>query len=77
MPTNIPYVKTATRRDMKKHVKIYMEYHGYGEQDIIMCEECNKNIAVEIHHIVFKSAGGGDNIENLIALCRECHGPYH
>ena len=61
---------------MKKHVKIYMNHHGYGEQDIVLCEECTA-VAVDIHHIIFKSQGGKDNIENLIALCRECHNKKH
>ncbi len=29
------------------------------------------------HHIIFKSQGGDDTKENLILLCRFCHGRYH
>lgn len=29
------------------------------------------------HHIVFKSQGGSDTMENLITLCRHCHGKKH
>ena len=61
---------------MKKHVKIYMEYFGYGEQDIPFCEVC-ESVAVDPHHIVFKSQGGTDGIENLIGLCRRCHDITH
>ena len=59
---------------MKNHVKVYMSYYGYGEEDIIPCV-CGKK-AVDIHHLVPRGMGGSklrDNIENLIALCRECH----
>jgi 5-methylcytosine-specific restriction endonuclease McrA len=29
------------------------------------------------HHIKFKSQGGEDTMENLITLCRHCHGQKH
>jgi len=61
---------------MKKHVKNYLKHYGYGEQDIILCEECG-DVAVDIHHKVFKSNGGSDEVENLTALCRNCHEIAH
>lgn len=61
---------------MQKYIKTYMKFFGYGEQDKILCEHCGR-VAVDIHHIKFKSRGGGDNIENLIALCRKCHDMAH
>ena len=61
---------------MKKHVKIYFEHHGYGEQDIILCEQCGIT-ANAIHHKKFKSLGGTDEIDNLIALCDDCHAKAH
>ena len=64
---------------MKKHTKIYLNYFGYGEQDIILCEVCGA-VSVDIHHIQPKGMGGSktkDNIENLIALCRNCHNLAH
>ncbi len=57
---------------MQKHVKIYMTKFEYGEQDVILCENCGK-VAVDIHHLIFKSLGGKNNIENLMALDRKCH----
>lgn len=61
---------------MQKHVKIYMKHYGYGEQDIVLCQNCEA-IAVDIHHITFRSQGGEDKIGNLIALCRNCHDKAH
>jgi|TARA_R100000329_G_scaffold118174_1_gene97285 5-methylcytosine-specific restriction endonuclease McrA len=62
---------------MKKYVKIYMDYHDYVIDDVILCEHCSK-IAVDIHHIEPRGIGGDprghkNQIENLIALCRSCH----
>ena len=62
---------------MKKHTSIYLSEMGYDETDFIECEvvECHKK-AVDIHHIENRKAGGSkdkDTIQNLMALCRECH----
>lgn len=43
--------------------------------DFIECEVC-KGKAVDIHHIDCRGMGGSkekDTIENLMALCRNCH----
>jgi len=61
---------------MKKHKQIYMEQMGYCEEDIVLCEACG-GVAVDIHHIEFKSQGGTNYIGNLIALCRLCHDKAH
>lgn len=60
---------------MRKHTKIYMDYFGYDISDFIPCEVCGKN-AVDINHIVARGMGGSktkDNIENLMAMCRQHH----
>jgi len=61
---------------MKAHVKNYLKHFGYGEQDIILCECCHK-VATDLHHIKYKSRGGGDEVENIISLCRKCHTLAH
>jgi 5-methylcytosine-specific restriction endonuclease McrA len=63
---------------MKKHTKVYMDHFGYGVDSFIGCEVCGKR-AVDIHHIVRRGMGGDkskDEIQNLMALCRECHVEY-
>ena len=60
---------------MKKYTKIYLKYFGYGQDDYVPCEVCD-NRAVDIHHIEARGMGGSndkDLIENLMALCRQCH----
>lgn len=64
---------------MKKHVKMYLDHHGYDISDFIPCRVCGKQ-SVDIHHIEPKGMGGrksADNINNLIALCRCCHDDAH
>ena len=62
---------------MKKHTKIYMDFHNYDKSDWIGCEACGTT-AVDCHHISPRGIGGDplghkNQIENLIALCRSCH----
>jgi hypothetical protein len=60
---------------MKKHTMTYLNHFGYDISDFIPCEICGKT-AVDIHHIEARGIGGSkeaDNIENLMALCREDH----
>ena len=67
---------------MKPYTRNYFDFFGIeydiptGYHDYIDCEVC-KSQAVEIHHIIKKSQGGKDNVENLIAVCRSCHNKAH
>jgi hypothetical protein len=63
---------------MKKHVKVYFDYFGYDVSSFIPCEICGAK-AVDINHIHARGMGGtkkADNIDNLMALCRNCHIEY-
>lgn len=65
---------------MKNHTKIYLDAFGYSTADFIPCEKCGRK-SVDIHHIENRKMGGDptgskDVIENLMALCRECHDLY-
>jgi 5-methylcytosine-specific restriction endonuclease McrA len=63
---------------MKKHTMTYLNHFGYDISDFIPCEVCGKT-AIDIHHIEARGIGGSkeaDNIENLMALCREDHLKY-
>jgi 5-methylcytosine-specific restriction endonuclease McrA len=65
---------------MKKHTKIYFKYFNIDESSFVPCEICGAK-AVDIHHIEARGMGGdpsgkSDVIENLQALCRECHTKY-
>ena len=63
---------------MRNHTKVYMSHFGYALDDFIPCEVCG-NKAVDIHHLECRGMGGSkdkDNIQNLQAVCRNCHIEY-
>jgi len=50
-----------------------MKYFDYGIEDFIPCDCCGpEHRAVDIHHLNGRGKDK-DVIENLIALCRDCH----
>ena len=61
---------------MQKHTKVYFDFFDYGMDDFIPCEMCGSK-ATDVHHLTKRSKIGSkqerDYIENLIALCRDCH----
>jgi 5-methylcytosine-specific restriction endonuclease McrA len=57
-----------------------MSAFGFSIADFVPCEVCG-NRAVDIHHIENRKMGGDpqgnkDVIDNLQALCRNCHLEY-
>ena len=65
------------KKNKNKHLKNYADYFDIGICDPIVCEYCQMNVASDIHHIRFRGQGGGDEIENLIGICRKCHSMAH
>ena len=41
-----------------------------------MCELCEKRSEIA-HHIIPRKQGGSDEVGNLMAVCRSCHGRIH
>lgn len=60
---------------MQPHIRNYLKYFGYGEQDIIPSEL--GGIACDPHHVIWRSQGGSDEVENIMALTREQHDRAH
>ena len=62
---------------MKPHIRNYLNATGLLPHEI-NCSVCGSNQNINIHHIVFRSHGGSDDYENLIALCQDgCHRRAH
>ena len=57
---------------MQNHTKVYYNFFELIESDFVSCSNCGK-IAQDIHHIQRRNKTKNDFIENLVALCRECH----
>ena len=66
---------------MKKHVSNYLKHFDIGPDDVWYCEGCMKqfkiNNGLQIHHIVYRSHGGTDDIKNCMSLCVKCHSRAH
>ena len=68
---------------MEKHVRNYLKATGKSPHDQILCEWCGSSIMVSIHHLIYRSHGGGDEFENCMALCgnlgdhKGCHDKAH
>jgi RRXRR protein/HNH endonuclease len=47
-------------------------------RDGYTCQHCERrDVRLEAHHIVFRSNGGKDTLENLLTLCDQCHHHLH
>lgn len=66
---------------MKPYKRRYLKYIGAGEQSLVLCENpACRMPAHHIHHIEEKGIGGrsgADEINNLVALCGDCHHIAH
>src|SRR5574344_2024528 len=59
--------------------------YGFGNakaaclnRDNYTCQYCKaKKGTLNAHHIVYRSQGGADTLDNLITLCEECHKKLH
>jgi predicted restriction endonuclease len=61
----------ATKRSVSETKKKFV-----ASQQNWRCGDCKQqlNAWFEVDHIKRLEHGGGNNVENLIALCRDCHG---
>lgn len=57
-------------------------YEAVHERSFGLCEGCGERRATEIHHRLYRSRGGRDEVTNLLDLCgwgnhTGCHGEAH
>lgn len=75
-------VKTSTKKDYKgpKDLEWLNLQRQTFERDRFKCTYCrgkSKCYELHAHHLVFRSEGGEDSLENLVTLCKTCHTAYH
>jgi len=46
-------------------------------RDRYTCQKCESQEQLKAHHIIFKSKGGTDRVENGLTLCEDCHDALH
>ena len=46
------------------------------ERDGGRCVLCLQN-GTDVHHVIYRSQGGTDSLNNLVLLCRHCHERAH
>lgn len=53
----------------------YDERYFVFQRDNYTCQACkkSKDKILRTHHIIYKSNGGSDRVDNLITVCTECH----
>jgi 5-methylcytosine-specific restriction endonuclease McrA len=63
--------KTGTKRSVSETKKKYV-----AAQQSWKCGDCGEQLNdwFEVDHKVRLEYGGGNDVQNLVALCRECHG---
>ncbi len=44
-------------KTLKNYKKLFLTFGGYHENDIPICWNCNKEVAVDIHHLIPKRHG--------------------
>lgn len=60
---------------MTPHLKVYLKHFDYKPGEFIPCEICNSQ-ACDIHHVNGR-LGDKNNVDNLMAVCRDCHNKIH
>lgn len=46
-------------------------------RDGYRCQQCGSSGPLCVHHVVYRSDGGSDDLDNLATLCVECHTDKH
>jgi len=65
----------STQKPVKRSVSETKKKYVASMQDW-KCGQCNKKLThtFEVDHKIRLEHGGGNDVTNLVALCRECHG---
>jgi 5-methylcytosine-specific restriction endonuclease McrA len=71
LPTSIPFQGNKKKRAVSETKKKYI-----ASMQNWKCAQCGQTLThtYEIDHKIRLENGGGNDVGNLVALCRECHG---
>lgn len=47
------------------------------KRDLYQCRICEKERAVDGHHLTYENWGGHEDPKDILSLCRKCHGKVH
>lgn len=47
------------------------------DRDGWRCVSCTRRDGLSAHHIIYRSQGGDDALDNLVSLCTNCHRAVH
>lgn len=79
--SNRKYTSTSTYYERDPEIAAYAKLRAEGHCDLCHQQapfyDGNGNPYLEAHHIVWLSKGGADEIDNVVALCPNCHRRIH
>lgn len=62
---------------MKRNARHWLAVKkAVAERDNSQCVLCGCP-ANDVHHVIFRSHGGKDDVNNCVCLCRQCHELAH
>ena len=70
IPAKSPRLRLAADAYRELHRRIL-------ERDGWRCQVCGSMQNLQVHHLKLRSRSGGDEEQNLITLCAECHERVH
>ena len=71
-----PIKRSAMKRSRSTPVPMDIR-RQVADRDKGRCRFCGTAVNVQAHHIVYRSQGGKDLVDNLISLCLEHHALVH
>lgn len=79
--SNRKYIATSVYYERDPEIAAYAKLRAKGCCDLCHqrapFQDCNGKPYLESHHVVWLSKGGSDEIENVVALCPNCHRKIH
>lgn len=74
----ISYVQKSIgiSKEVKRNSILFWYSVPYNLKKSFPCKHCGQHLdfdQINFHHIIFKSAGGRDEFDNLLPICFHCH----